>query len=118
MEWLRAMWYGLLLICPRCHEGKLYASWTVRNDQCPVCGANFEPGEGDFLGSMFMAYTGTVVVVGTAILLLGLLTDISLTDLLTYGIVASAVFLVLTYRNMRGVWIGIVYMMTGFRRDP
>lgn len=107
-----------MLVCPRCHRGPIYRSWTARNERCPVCDANFEPGEGDFLGSMFMAYTGVVLVVGTSILLLGLLTDISLTALLVYGVAASALFLYLTYRNWRGLWIGIIYMLTGFERNP
>lgn len=113
---LKAAWYGLLLRCPNCHLGRMGQGALGLRHECPNCGAVFEPEEGDFVGAMIMAYgvTGLIVIVG--VYLVAVLTDLSARAQLALWSVVGSLFLVLTYRNMKGAWVGILYVMTGLRR--
>jgi uncharacterized protein (DUF983 family) len=50
------LWAVLRLRCPRCCEGKVFRSTFQMNDPCPVCGLVFQREEGYFLGSMYVSY--------------------------------------------------------------
>lgn len=84
--------------------------------RCPACGAEFEPEEGDFVGAMLVAYSVTAVLVVIGIYLVSTMTTLSPRAQLLLWSLAGAAFLVGTYRNMKGAWVGILYAMTGLRR--
>lgn len=109
-------WWGMRLICPSCRRGRIYRSLTEMNPECPHCGVTFEREEGDFLGAMLIAYSITAVVVAAGIYAVSLLTDLSTTAHLVLWIVFGTLFLLFTYRNMKGIWIGILYAMNGLHR--
>lgn len=113
---LSAAWDGLLLRCPKCREGRMGQGLLGLKSSCPHCGAVFEPEEGDFLGAMVTAYAVTAVLLVVGIYLVAVLTDLTAQQQLALWSVTGTLFLILTYRNMKGAWVGILYAMTGLRR--
>lgn len=112
-----AMWDGMRLICPSCRSGPIYRNMTDMHDQCPNCGVSFEPNEGDFLGAMTVAYSITAVLVAIGVFALEALTDLpAVVHLAIWGIFAIA-FIITCYRNLKGIWIGILYATTGLRKN-
>ncbi len=84
--------------------------------ECPHCGAAFEPEEGDFLGAMVVAYAVTAMLIVVGVYLVATFTAWSARAQLILWSVFGTLFLVLTYRNMKGAWVGILYAMTGLRK--
>jgi uncharacterized protein (DUF983 family) len=80
----------LLRYCPRCRRGPVFRTTWVMNEDCPVCGLDFDRGEpGYFTGAMYVSYA-------LAIPLLSLLTLIEYLMLRTWSLfqlVALAVLL-------------------------
>lgn len=117
----RAAWVGMQLICPVCERGKMGQGFGIK-DHCEVCGVSFEPEEGDFLGAMVTAYSILSVLVIVGIFVVGWLTDLSLVDHLILWTIFSTAFMLLTYRNMKGIWTGILHVMVDLnlrkRRRP
>jgi uncharacterized protein (DUF983 family) len=114
-EMLRLAGIGMRLQCPACRRGRICRSLFRMNETCPHCGVVFEREEGDFLGAIVVAYSITSVAVVAGILTLEMLTDL---DPMLHVIIWSlfaVVFVVLTYRNMKGIWLGILHAMVGLR---
>lgn len=115
-EMVRAAWTGMRLTCPACGQGRIYRSLQQMNPECPHCGVRFEREEGDFLGAMVIAYSITAMLVAAGVFILLLLTDMSATAHIILWSTAATLFLVTTYRNMKGIWIGILHVMVGLKR--
>lgn len=116
-EWLVSIWDGMRLVCPNCRKGSIYRSLTEMNPRCPSCDISFEPNAGDFTGAMTIAYSLTAALVALGVFILETVTDLSLTThMIIWGIFTVA-FLIFCYRNMKGIWIGILYATTGLRED-
>lgn len=113
----RAAWDGFRLRCPACRRGSMARGALGIAERCPACGAQFEPEEGDFIGAMLVAYSVTAILVVAGVYLSAALTRLSPRAQLVLWCVFGAAFLVATYRNMKGAWVGILYAMTGLRRD-
>lgn len=114
---LRSLWRGLLLRCPHCNEGRLYKSPGQMHLECPVCKMPFERfGEGDYLGAITVAYAITSVFVVAFVFVLNLLTELSLEAQLWISAAAGIAFLVLFYRNLRGVWVAVLIALLKWRR--
>lgn len=109
----RALWDGLRLRCPRCGQGRIYRTRWEMHPHCPHCSLGFERGEGDFLGAITIAYAVTSVLIAIGVFLLAALTELSAGVQVAIWSVFGALFLLLFYRNMKGIWIGILYLMTG-----
>jgi uncharacterized protein (DUF983 family) len=54
---------GLRLRCPACGQGKIFRSWLAMNDPCPSCGRKFDREPGYLLGSIYINYGMTAVLV-------------------------------------------------------
>lgn len=113
---LKAAWYGLILRCPSCKVGHMGKGLFEVQERCPHCAAEYEPEEGDFVGAMLMAYSVTAVLIGVGIYLVAVFTDLSARAQLYLWSILGSLFLVLTYRHMKGAWVGILYAMTGLRK--
>jgi uncharacterized protein (DUF983 family) len=50
--------------CPRCLQGRVFATLFRMHEQCPVCGLRFEREPGYFTGAMYLSYG--VAILGTA----------------------------------------------------
>lgn len=83
--------------------------------RCPHCDVLLQPYCGDELGVIAVGYVLTLIPA-----LLGLFaayhyTDWSAYQLLALFVMISGAVLVGFFRNMKGVWVAFVYLMTGFR---
>ena len=67
---LQTLSRGLRLRCPRCGEGRLFASWNRLLEDCPVCGLDFERRLGDTWFFMYMSTAGLSGVLVVAMFLL------------------------------------------------
>ena len=55
--------------CPRCLEGKVFASVWRMHEDCPHCGTHFEREPGYFIGAMYFGYfVGLLTLVPLVIL--------------------------------------------------
>jgi uncharacterized protein (DUF983 family) len=109
LEFLRACWDGLRLRCPHCHKGHIGKGLDIRTD-CPVCGLRFQPDEGDWVGAIMVAYCVLAVVLTVLILTVAFTTDLTLRQHLYIWLPFSLAWLLGLYRNMKGIWIGILYV--------
>src|SRR5690606_6776909 len=104
-----AMWDGFCLRCPSCRQGAIYETFSRTHTACPVCGAPFErDNEGDFLGAMVTAYSLAVVFAAVLTVVLYVFTSLPVGTQITIVGVASLTFLLVFYRNLKGVWIAIL----------
>lgn len=78
------------------------------NKSCDRCGQSFEPEPGFYFGAMFVSYgLNTALFIGVWVILSLLVDDYSLTTLLVLLGLTVIIFLPLTFRLSRSVWIAI-----------
>lgn len=99
---------GLLLRCPACRKGKLYASPLRINERCPRCGYVFGLRDGEFTGAMMLAqfFWGALGLYGWFVLQYD--TDASAATKLGWIVGCIVVLPLASYRHLKGAWVGIV----------
>ena len=113
---------GWRLRCPRCGEGRLFPSarrWFVMHERCEACNLKYERDRGYFLGSTYINYgwTGMLLVV----LYFGLHFGCGFTNTqLSFPL--AAVFIgvpIVMWRHARSIWLAMdcVFDRTGFAED-
>ncbi len=103
---------ALALRCPRCGQGRLFASWFAMDAHCAVCGLRFEREPGYFVGAIYVNYAVTAVLcLGTAIAL-----DMAFGIPLWVQLVIAGSLAVLVpigfFRYSRSLWLGIEHFVT------
>ncbi len=107
---LRALLDGLLLRCPRCHTGKMFAHGFTMRQSCPRCGLEFERSAGEITGGMGINTVVTLLVITIGSLVFGLNPAVPLGPLLL-GLALFAIgFPILFYRSSRGLWASVLYL--------
>jgi uncharacterized protein (DUF983 family) len=107
---LRALFDGLILRCPRCHRGHMFARGFTMNQSCPACGLPFEKASGEVTGGMGINTVVTLLVVIVCSLIFGLNPAVPLVPLLL-GLAAFAIiFPIAFYRSSRGLWASILFL--------
>lgn len=84
--------------------------------QCPECKVVLQPYSGDELGVIALGYFMTVFPSLFALVIAYLYTDMSPGQLLGLFFFLMTVILIGFYPNIKGIWIGFVYLLTGLRR--
>ena len=107
---LRALFDGLLLRCPRCHTGRMFARGFTMNKVCPNCGLPFEKATGEITGGMGANIVVTLVVIIVCALVFGLNRAVPLAPLLIGLALFAILFPIAFYRSSRGLWVGFLYM--------
>ncbi len=108
---------GLILRCPVCRHGKMFASLFKMHQRCPHCGVIFERDPGEVTGGMAitLVLVSTIAVVTGS--LLAVLTTISpfllIGALSLFTIVAGLLF----YRHARGLWVSFLYLSGSIWED-
>jgi uncharacterized protein (DUF983 family) len=103
------LWRSARLRCVQCGRGLLFRGWFRMNPQCEVCGLQFERGPGYFLGSIYINYGLTAVLV-TAGYFTCFFTEWLTGDALLWTAAAFCVFFPLWFfRYARSLWIGFDY---------
>jgi uncharacterized protein (DUF983 family) len=109
-RFLRAMLDGLLLRCPHCHKGHMFARGFTMNRACPTCGLPFERAGGEITGGMGINTVVTLLIVTVCSLVFGLNPNVPL-GLLIGGLAAFAIiFPIAFYRSSRGLWASFLYI--------
>lgn len=96
---------GLRNRCPNCGRSGLFAHGLTLHTTCPVCGLEFERGEGFFLGSMSINFGVTVCAYLTPILILGLAGVLSPAWAIGLAVAGTIFFPILFYRSSRSWWL-------------
>ncbi len=109
------------LRCVQCGQGKLFRGWFRMNPNCSNCGMPFERGPGYYLGSIYINY-GLTALLLIAGYFTCFFTEWVTGDILTISAVAFCVLFPLWFfRYARSFWLGIDYYFdppTGAQREP
>jgi uncharacterized protein (DUF983 family) len=107
---IRALFDGLILRCPRCHTGRMFARGFTMHTACPSCGLPFERASGEITGGMGINIVATLVVIVVCALVFGLNPSVPLGPLLAGLALFAVLFPIAFYRSSRGMWVGILYL--------
>jgi uncharacterized protein (DUF983 family) len=97
---------ALRLRCSLCGRGKLFRAWLLMNRQCPHCGVTFEREPGFFLGSIYINYGLTALVVAIAYPLLLFNGIVKETPLLIGAVAFTVLFPIFVFPWARSIWLG------------
>jgi uncharacterized protein (DUF983 family) len=107
---LHILLLGLILKCPVCQCGKMFASLFDMHARCPHCGVVFEHDAGEVTGAIAIALTVLLAFVGVAGGVLALMTTIHAAVLIGGLALATTLFGLLFYRHARGLWVSFLYL--------
>ena len=106
MRFLTLLARALKLVCPLCGQGKLFRTWLGMHQQCPRCGVKFEREPGFFLGSIYINYGLTVLIVAIVyptLLFNGIVPE---KPLLLSALAFTILFPLLVFPWARSLWLG------------
>lgn len=84
--------------------------------QCPECKVVLQPYKGDELGVIALGYFMTLGPSSVGLLLAYAYTDWSPAQLLGFFFFLMTFVMVVFYKNIKGIWIAFVYLLTGLRK--
>jgi|SRR5262245_9686579 len=96
---------ALRLRCPLCGTGKLFRGWFWMHQQCPQCGVKFEREPGFFLGSIYINYGLTALIVAIAYPLLLFRGQVAEKPLLLGAVAFTVFFPMLIFPWARSIWL-------------
>jgi uncharacterized protein (DUF983 family) len=96
--------------CPRCGEGAIFPPLLSRRalamySHCPVCGLDYEPEPGYFLGAMYVSYTMGILTILPVALALILVAGAALAVTMLVALAQALVTMMFMYRASRVVWL-------------
>jgi uncharacterized protein (DUF983 family) len=109
MRILGVYWRALLLRCPRCGVGRLFRGWWTMAPRCPVCELSFERDPGFYLGSIYVNYGLTAVLVLVIYFSLFFTGKISENVILGVTLAVAVLFPIWFFRYARSIWLGFDY---------
>ena len=110
LRMIRSLFDGLILRCPRCERGRMFARGFSMNRACPACGLEFERSAGEITGGMAVNTVATLFVITVCSLVFGLNPNIPLLPLMLGLAAFAVVFPIAFYRSSRGIWASFLYM--------
>ena len=114
--WLKKLfWFGGRTICPRCEKGLMFESFFKVRKQCPECKVVLQPYPGDELGVIALGYFMTLAPAMLGLVLAYTFLNWSGYQLLAFFWLLMTAILIGFYRNIKGIWIAFVYLLTGLR---
>jgi len=96
---------GLRLCCPACGRGKLFRNWIAMHENCPECGRKFDRAPGYLLGSIYINYGVTALLVVVIYFSLFLSKQATGQQLLFILLTFSVLFPLWFFRYARALWI-------------
>jgi uncharacterized protein (DUF983 family) len=94
------------LRCPRCGQGRLFKNWIRMNGRCPACDLRYEREPGYFLGSIYINYGLTALLVTIAYFALYFGHVVSPQTALWIVTALALVFPIWFFRYARSLWLG------------
>ena len=109
---------SLRLRCPRCGGGKLFHGLLRMASNCPDCKLKYERGPGYFLGSTYINYGLTSVLMAVFYVSLVFGAELSNRDVVVPLLAFVVLFPLAIFRHARSLWLGMdcFFDRTGF--DP
>ena len=95
---------ALRLRCPRCGKGKLFCGWFKMPGECSSCGLVYQREPGFFLGSIYVNYGLTALLI-TAAYFIGFFAGIDSTVLLWSLTAFIVLFPLWFFRYARSLWL-------------
>jgi uncharacterized protein (DUF983 family) len=106
MRFIRLFSRALRLRCPLCGQGKLFRGWLQMHARCPHCDIPFEREPGFFLGSIYINYGLTALIVAIAYPVLLFQQIVAETPLLAGALAFTIAFPILIFPWARSLWLG------------
>jgi uncharacterized protein (DUF983 family) len=106
MRFVTLLGRALRLRCPLCGRGRLFRGWLAMHKECPACGVAFEREPGFFLGSIYINYGLTALIVAVAYPVLLFNGIVRETPLLVGAVAFTVVFPILLFPWARSLWLG------------
>jgi uncharacterized protein (DUF983 family) len=100
------LWRAWRLRCPRCGREKLFKNLIGMHRQCASCGLRYEREPGYFLGSIYINYGLTALLVTVGYLPLAASGVVSLEAALWIVAAFAVVFPIWFFRYARSLWLG------------
>ena len=107
IEFGTAVGRAVKLRCPRCGRGKLFRGLLRMNEQCENCGFRYERGPGYFLGSAYINYAVTAVLLTLGYVVLHFGLRMSNRALLAPLVVFCVLFPLVFFRYARSLWLAM-----------
>jgi uncharacterized protein (DUF983 family) len=114
---LKKLLLGALLRCPNCGRGHIMRGWFTVNPTCPVCSVRFERQPGEGTGAMMIVMSMMPLPAIILFMVLYSVGTIPLGALLGGLLVGMIVVSLLAYRHARGIWVAIIDLSGGLKRD-
>jgi uncharacterized protein (DUF983 family) len=94
------------LRCPRCGNSRLFTGWIRMHKDCGACGLHYEREPGYFLGSIYVNYGLTALLVTTLYFTLFFTGWVSPQAALWWVAGFAVVFPLWFFRYARSIWLG------------
>ena len=98
---------SLRLRCPLCGVGRLFHGWFAMHETCSGCGLKYNREPGYFLGSIYINYILTAILVTGGYFGLYFSTDIDHDIILWVSVAFSIIFPACFFRHARSLWLGM-----------
>lgn len=94
----------------------MFESFFGIRKRCPACNVKLQPYPGDDLGVVAVGYFLTTIPALGGAVAAYFYTDWTPYQLLFFYFFLVSTILIGTYRNMKGIWVAFVFLLTGFKR--
>ena len=98
---------ALRLKCPRCGKGQLFSGWLQMNPRCPNCRLTFLRGPGYYLGSIYLNYGWTTLIVTASYILGRFVWKVPAQQMIWPLLVFCCLFPLLIFRHARALWLAL-----------
>jgi uncharacterized protein (DUF983 family) len=98
---------ALRLRCPRCGKGKLFIGWFTMPERCSECRLKFERAPGYYLGSSYINYGLTAVLITVLYFVLHFGVGWTNRELTIPLVSVVVVFPLFSFRYARALWLAM-----------
>lgn len=109
------MWRCLRLRCPACGVGPVFRGWFSNHENCSHCDYDFVREPGFYLGSIYVNYGLTGLILVAVCSPIVLLTDTSYAAITPPALIFCVLFPMWFHHYARALWLGFDYRWDGFR---
>ncbi len=112
------LWRAWRLRCPRCGEGWLFKNWITMYPECPWCELKYERAPGYFLGSIYVNYGVTALLVTVGYFALFFSGVVSPEAAVWIVAAIALLFPVWFFRYARSLWMGFDHYWDPTPEEP
>lgn len=115
----RALGRGMIRLCPRCGQGRLFVSWFRIRERCPRCALPLEREEGAFLGSISLNYgvTGLTFIVAMVTWIAVSAPDLNPAVALAMGLPIMVLIPALFFPFSKTIWAAVDLLLRRMDRE-